>query len=742
MSMEEENSQAVVDLKVTVGRSKDATNVIWASPGVGWIRVDGNFNRGYGGHDAFLWMRPVKVRLDASKLVSPHRSGLAVSEDSKVSSLVEAVRAAIRSFVPVNIVQLIGVEGQAPAVPLSAEVLAAQAFDFSSLFSQFDKHAIGEISYGQLHQMLLSAGVNIDKRDMRIIAHRFDVFQRGTIKRTDFCDIMSLTQYEVDCVIRSVRHALRGKDVHAGVLAAEGSRSETSLPTSLIRNKILIDTFRAVDLDSDGRLSMDEVKYMLACLDIFLTQSELISLKGEIDKNVDNLLEQDEFLRFMSAVDETVYRSAARVRDAAVSFGTWATQARSNQTPADGIDSYTPWLEMKRMHISKGSSKFPGYLSCNDFMICLNRIGVRLHAVEARALTFIVAPTQSGHIHQKDIHEFMRAPLRTFAELYALLERSLLRDLFNLYRAYRESALKHFQETGFQALYDTDTIGDEALRDAYEDALDSCTSCIVHAAALEASHANTETPGVKEQAVVGQLITGVAEFGKYEARVGPSAHEWASLALHTDSVSFADEQYGVNITKLLEGLLWAVVGPLLRPHQDRHPNIESVATELRVMIQEEAKAGKRRSDSKLDYTIPFALFDEDGNGFIPLQEFESSLHKLHLNSVGFLGKEDVSKLMSRFDRSSRGCITLDDFIAFAEGTISGAPAPSAQRENKRRLIDVDDTDEEEQRSLALPPLHLAKDEECNGLMWMLWGSCKSSNPSDPEVRSRRARRPR
>lgn len=51
----DEEKFAIVELDVTVGNMKKATDEIWNSPGVGWIRVDGNFTKSYfGSIDAFL----------------------------------------------------------------------------------------------------------------------------------------------------------------------------------------------------------------------------------------------------------------------------------------------------------------------------------------------------------------------------------------------------------------------------------------------------------------------------------------------------------------------------------------------------------------------------------------------------------------------------------------------------------------------------------------------------------------
>ncbi len=66
----------------------------------------------------------------------------------------------------------------------------------------------------------------------------------------------------------------------------------------------------------------------------------------------------------------------------------------------------------------------------------LATLGVRLSAIEARELTLLMAPEKNGRIHQSDLHAFMGRSCRSFGELVAVLERDLLRDLFDAYRAH------------------------------------------------------------------------------------------------------------------------------------------------------------------------------------------------------------------------------------------------------------------------------------------------------------------
>ena len=71
---QEEEKDAIIDLRITCGKAKDPVDKVWASPGVGWVRVDGNFNKGlFSPYDAFVWFRPLRSRSSENILASPLR---------------------------------------------------------------------------------------------------------------------------------------------------------------------------------------------------------------------------------------------------------------------------------------------------------------------------------------------------------------------------------------------------------------------------------------------------------------------------------------------------------------------------------------------------------------------------------------------------------------------------------------------------------------------------------------------
>lgn len=101
-SMDEE-SDTVVDICVTVGKMKHASDAIWTSPGVGWVRVDGNFGKGMMSQfDAFVWFRPLRARSLEAHMVSPIRTAVSLSEDSKLDKLFISVQTALRNYIPLS----------------------------------------------------------------------------------------------------------------------------------------------------------------------------------------------------------------------------------------------------------------------------------------------------------------------------------------------------------------------------------------------------------------------------------------------------------------------------------------------------------------------------------------------------------------------------------------------------------------------------------------------------------------
>jgi Ca2+-binding EF-hand superfamily protein len=60
-----------------------------------------------------------------------------------------------------------------------------------------------------------------------------------------------------------------------------------------------------------------------------------------------------------------------------------------------------------------------------------------------------------------------------------------------------------------------------------------------------------------------------------------------------------------------------------------------------------------------DYSKPFKLFDESGDGVIPIDELRKMLYKLNIDSL--LRENQVVELMNRFDTDRTGaCLCIHE----------------------------------------------------------------------------------
>ncbi|CAM9175845.1 unnamed protein product [Hapterophycus canaliculatus] len=84
--------------------------------------------------------------------------------------------------------------------------------------------------------------------------------------------------------------------------------------------------------------------------------------------------------------------------------------------------------------------------------------------------------------------------------------------------------------------------------------------------------------------------------------------------------------------------------------------------------------GDCQGSEKMDYSKPFRLFDEQGLGIIPVDQFRVMLYRLHVNSL--LRERQVVALIDRFDVDRKGEVTLDDFVAFAQKKTWGHEVPA------------------------------------------------------------------
>lgn len=139
---EEEEKDAIIDLYVTTGRSKDTSDKIWSTPGVGWNRVDGNFSKSmFGSIDSFLWYRPARTRATEMQMTHPSKGAVALTDEVRLTKLVSAVRVALRNYISSNdIKRLSSLKMEGNNLSMSANGTSAlrseRMADFSSHYHQ------------------------------------------------------------------------------------------------------------------------------------------------------------------------------------------------------------------------------------------------------------------------------------------------------------------------------------------------------------------------------------------------------------------------------------------------------------------------------------------------------------------------------------------------------------------------------------------------------------------------------
>src|SRR3546814_20137589 len=120
--------------------------------------------------------------------------------------------------------------------------------------------------------------------------------------------MLSLTPAEIDVMLQDAKVRLRGHDkprsqqqqqqhqLLAGAAAGKAfsPRNSNTTPTdennsgfktSLMRNRVLMNVFRQINLDNEGLLSASELAYMLKRLEFFVTAAEIQQVQQILDRD-------------------------------------------------------------------------------------------------------------------------------------------------------------------------------------------------------------------------------------------------------------------------------------------------------------------------------------------------------------------------------------------------------------------------------------------------------------------------
>lgn len=781
---EEEEKDAIVDLSVTVGKMKNTSDQIWQTPGVGWIRVEGNFSKGFfSSLDTFLWYRPWRTRTAEASMINPLRGAVALPEEVRMPKLIAAVRLALRHHLPVQDVKrlanLLMESGKAEATgATTSNIRSERMMDYSTLFHQYDSR--GKLAAAKWAKLLTDVGVRMKPTDVTQVFNFIDISHNGFVTLDEYTRFLSLTDYELDLAVEKLRvklltpclpkEATTAKASPAfaktalGVIGALSLTNNPSMGKQKIReSRALSAVFRMVNVKTDNILSLDEVMDLAARIEIFVTEEEARKILLMMDVNGDDCVDETDFIIMMKRESNCVVKKAFRIRETAAVLRRSLVRGTSEKVEnnASATASKEQWKAFKKRYEMSTGQRFPGYISAHTLQVSVAALGVYLSAIEARELSLVVAPEKNGRVHLTELHSFMGRNCRNFGELTSLLERELLTDLIQAYRACHRAK----QATGKE---------DVDLTLLYRKKLDDLKKIVENVYSLPPIGATaadgeqvadphrvleddededeqprpqaiqtTPDPRVKQTSheviSIAQLKAGL-QYAVADKKIPestfPNLEEWACLAILVDADVAEGDVYGVRLRAFLEGVAKYVVtvGDENRIKSGESVSLDLVTRDLKRQIYFEARSHTK--SKKADYRAIFDLFDENHNGTLSTDELRTMLKRLQL--INALPDHQVPQLLALIDKNKRGKVTFEDFAAFAEEgkALSNRDDDDDDRFDNRHTGTLDDLDEDDLDDgdivTAVPPVVVTKNADCDWLAWCLYRAACHLDPLDPE----------
>lgn len=597
--------------------------------------------------------------------------------------------------------------------------------------------------------MLNDIGVKLDKSDYKTVFHYFDVKQDKSITREEYYFHLSLTDYDLDKIINTIKEKLR--------LAL-------NTVSQLKYNRMIHDIFRIINTDGTNILSLVEIMALCARFHIFVTEEEARRLKSLMDLDKDDKITEIDFLQFMKAETNLGKRSAHRIRDAAALLRRWLLRGnvdkKRNQGFLESLQGSAvrsniafQWKELELNHERSYGNKFPGYLTTEDFYIALARLGYRLSHDELKILTMVLAPESSGRVLQPDIELFMNRQCRSFGELVYILETDLMKPLIDVYKELRREKMACLSGTESEKVIELTAefhgMIDEIVK-GVQDIPKKLLSITVDKTILGINDQNSEIVA-KSKAThlvvsIAQVKDGIEHVMRYQLPTSnirmfffrgfttaqnllPNSEEWVCLACISNSVVTEEENYGVNIKSLLEGICTYICGEMKSRNDDSEQSVDLICRDIYRVIMEEVRLSNppRRDRKLLDYSSAFSLFDEDGNGSISSGEFQRMLIRLHLFDLLPEGK--ISFILSKFDTKNKGYITVEDLKAFAENYHG---VSESHDDDDLNFTDSDNGDDDFGLSSNTPPVTITRNSDLDWFVWSIYREACKIDPVDPE----------
>eukprot|EP01038_Epipyxis_sp_PR26KG_P005601 gene5601-7730_t len=759
-SNDEEEKDAIVDLYITTGKLKDATDPIWQSPGLGWIRIDGNFTKGmFSNIDTLMWFRPSRTRSLDSQVISPIRSAVSLTEELRQIKIMASVRIALRHHVHLEDIKRLAnlsMDSQITtggSIANQTMVRSQRLLDFSALFHKYESN--GELKKTKFSSLLLDMGLKLTSQDITNCYSNFDLDLKGSITMDEYVDVLKLTEFELDLAAERIRVKLlssgvanvgstAGEQAMVGVIGTAGAVSSKHLGTNLIReNLIAVHIFRMINIKGDNVLSLDEIMDLASKIEVFLSEEEALALLNKFDINNDGRVEEPDFVAFMKRESLAISNKSYRLQNCASLLRRWLVRGTTEKVTSTASASLHQWKQFETRYKKATNLPFPGFINSQFLTLILAGLGVRLTAAESRELTLIIAPEKNGRIHQAELHSFMGTSCRGIGELVAFIEREFFKDLITAYQAHYESLQINGKEDfeladNYRRKLDTLKkevenvyVKREALAAAAREAKDDGSSSQTYVATLgnESRAAKARSHEVVSVLQLKESMEELFKDKKLSEHLLINLEEWATLAILFNSNVTEGDVYGIKPKIFFENLCKYVTiyTKEVRLKAGEKASIDVVSRELRMLINVEAKHSSK--NGKPDYRAAFDLFDENKNGIISVEEFKATLIRLQL--ISHLSNHQVPTLLSQFEKSKKGQISFDDFMAYVNEGNNKDPYGDVDEDIDDTGADIDD-DYIEGMTSNNPPVAISKNADCDWLLWFLYKQACKLEPLDPE----------
>jgi len=327
-------------------------------------------------------------------------------------------------------------------------------------------------------KVLYDIGCKMKSSDIAQMFRFFDHNYNGTMTIEEYTQILILSDYELDLALEKIRiklllpsipreiiratsnnkPQLSNQKANIGVIGAQSIQLHPYIGKNKIRENIMLShIFSMVNTKKDTILSLVEMMDLAAKMEVFLTEEEARKALSMMDINGDDRVEEADFIAFMRKDSVSVTKKAFRLREGVAMLRRWlvrGTTSKLDQSSLTATASKEQWRSFKTVYKKVFQTTFPGYLSPQLLQIALRNLGIFLSTIEAREFTLMVAPEKSGRVHLTDLHAFMGRNCRSFGELIALLEREILVDLVEAYRAqYKAKFIQGKEDLDLTNLY-------------------------------------------------------------------------------------------------------------------------------------------------------------------------------------------------------------------------------------------------------------------------------------------------